>query len=195
MLAEIPKQKAAAEIVRVNNMANWFSKLLGKKQCGCEAGEQTLKDVEVGASVAIECLRGEQAACQRLREMGFCESAVVHKIADNGALICKVCDAKLVISKKLAENIIVKNVCTNSGKSTEKKMVLLSQLAVGQKGIIHDFVFQSDDCERIEEMGITPGEQVEIVRYAPLGDPIEIKVRGYLLSLRKEEADLIEVTI
>jgi ferrous iron transport protein A len=176
-------------------MGNWFNKLLGKKQCGCESGEQTLKDVEVGASVAIECLRGEQAACQRLREMGFCESAIVQKIADNGALICKVCDAKLVISKKLAENIIVKDVCTNAGKPADKKMLLLSQLAVGQKGTIHDFVCESDDCERIEEMGITPGEQVEIIRYAPMGDPIEIKVRGYLLSLRKEEADLIEVTI
>lgn len=178
-------------------MGNFLDKIFGRKKCGCENSEQSLKDVAVGASVSIDCLRGEQAACQRLREMGFCESATVHKLADNGALICKVCDAKVVISKKLAENIIVKNVCSkdSQNKTAEKKMVLLSQLAVGQKGTIHDFVCESDDCERIEEMGITPGEQVEVIRYAPLGDPIEIKVRGYLLSLRKEEADLIEVTI
>lgn len=68
-------------------------------------------------------------------------------------------------------------------------------MSVGQKGHIRDFLIESDDCERIEEMGVTPGEQVEVVRYAPLGDPIEIKIRGYHLSLRKEEAALIQVEI
>ncbi|MBI5150282.1 MAG: ferrous iron transport protein A [Candidatus Omnitrophica bacterium] len=76
-----------------------------------------------------------------------------------------------------------------------KQNVLLSQMSVGQRGVIHNFVVESDDCERIEEMGVTPGEKVEVVRYAPLGDPIEIKIRGYLLSLRREEADRIEVTL
>ena len=75
------------------------------------------------------------------------------------------------------------------------KTILLSQMSIGQRGVIHNFVVESDDCERIEEMGVTPGEQVEIVRYAPLGDPIEIKIRGYLLSLRKDEADRIEVAL
>ena len=73
--------------------------------------------------------------------------------------------------------------------------VLLSQMSVGQRGVIRNFVVESDDCERIEEMGVTPGEKVEVVRYAPLGDPVEIKIRGYLLSLRREEADRIEVTL
>ena len=44
-------------------------------------------------------------------------------------------------------------------------------------------------------MGVTPGEEVEIVRYAPMGDPIEIKIRGYSLSLRKQEAEKIKVKI
>jgi ferrous iron transport protein A len=39
------------------------------------------------------------------------------------------------------------------------------------------------------EMGLLPGTRVEVVRYAPLGDPVEIKVRGYNLSLRKHEAE------
>lgn len=75
------------------------------------------------------------------------------------------------------------------------KKVSLSQLSVGQKARICDFVVESDDYERIEEMGVTPGEQVEVIRYAPLGDPIEIKIRGYCLSLRKEEAELIQVEV
>ena len=76
-----------------------------------------------------------------------------------------------------------------------KNVVLLSQLAVGQQGKIYDYVEESDACARLEEMGVTPGEKVEVVRFAPLGDPIEIKVRGYHLSLRKEEADLIKVSV
>ena len=71
--------------------------------------------------------------------------------------------------------------------------MLLSELQVGQKGKIKGFLIENEDCERIEEMGVTPGEDVEVIRYAPLGDPIEIKIRGYSLSLRKDEAELIEV--
>jgi Fe2+ transport system protein FeoA len=77
----------------------------------------------------------------------------------------------------------------------DRKTVSLSKMSVGQKGHIREFVVESDDCERIEEMGVTPGEHVEVVRYAPLGDPIEIKIRGYHLSLRKEEAALIQVEV
>ena len=75
------------------------------------------------------------------------------------------------------------------------QVVLLSSLTRGQRGKIYDFIEESDTCARLEEMGVTPGESVEVVRYAPLGDPIEIRIRGYLLSLRKEEADLIKVSV
>lgn len=78
---------------------------------------------------------------------------------------------------------------------SNKKTVLLSALTRGQIGVIYDFLEESDTCARLEEMGVTPGETVEIVRYAPLGDPIEIRIRGYLLSMRKEEADLIQVSV
>jgi Fe2+ transport system protein FeoA len=44
------------------------------------------------------------------------------------------------------------------------------------------------------EMGIVPGSVINVVRYAPLGDPLEIKLKGCLLSLRKEEAELVEIT-
>lgn len=46
---------------------------------------------------------------------------------------------------------------------------------------------------RIMDMGITKGIEVHMVRVAPLGDPIEVTVRGYSLSLRKADAEMIEV--
>lgn len=46
---------------------------------------------------------------------------------------------------------------------------------------------------RLIAMGLLPGTPFEVVRIAPLGDPVEMRVRGYSLSLRKEEADILEV--
>ena len=46
---------------------------------------------------------------------------------------------------------------------------------------------------RIMDMGITRGVEVYLRKVAPLGDPIEVKVRGYELSLRKEDAEMIEI--
>lgn len=46
---------------------------------------------------------------------------------------------------------------------------------------------------RLLEMGLLPGAEVELIRFAPLGDPIDIKVRGFHLSIRKSEAQLVEI--
>ena len=48
---------------------------------------------------------------------------------------------------------------------------------------------------RLMEMGVIPGVAVQVVKTAPFGDPMEIRVRGYSLAMRKSEADAIEVTI
>ncbi len=69
-------------------------------------------------------------------------------------------------------------------------MKRLSELLVGQKGIIHSF--EKDDIFiKLMEMGCVPGEQVKVIQVAPLGDPMSIAVSGYTLSLRKSEAGKI----
>ena len=65
---------------------------------------------------------------------------------------------------------------------------VLSGLAVGQKGRVVGFDLPPEHRQRLLEMGLTAGVEFQIVRFAPLGDPIELKVRGYHLSLRKSEA-------
>ena len=47
--------------------------------------------------------------------------------------------------------------------------------------------------ERLLAMGLTPGTEFTVERAAPLGDPVELRVRGYAMSLRKAEADMLEV--
>lgn len=68
----------------------------------------------------------------------------------------------------------------------------LSDLEPGESGIIH--AFEKDDIYlKLMEMGCVPGEEVTVEAIAPLGDPISVKVSGYLLSMRKEEAAMIWV--
>ncbi|MBK9523454.1 MAG: ferrous iron transport protein A [Bacteroidetes bacterium] len=70
----------------------------------------------------------------------------------------------------------------------------LSELKRGQNGVIDSFT----DYElslKLLEMGCIPGEKIEVIRIAPLGDPIAISITGYMLSLRKEEAATVRVRI
>ena len=173
-------------------MFGWFKKR--KRQDEELMETDSLCNVADGQSVVIKHLKGKDLDCQRLREMGFCEQARVEKISGKGTLICRVCDSKVVISQGLAKNILV-NACPENEENSMKNIVLLSELSQGQKAIVHDFIEENDTCARLEEMGVTPGESVEVIRYAPLGDPVEIRIRGYMLSLRKEEAELIQVEI
>lgn len=74
--------------------------------------------------------------------------------------------------------------------------VSLGSMAVGQKGRVAGYdtgLVPPAQMTRFFEMGLTRGAEVEIIRFAPLGDPIDIKVRGYHLSVRKKEAAGIRV--
>ncbi len=64
----------------------------------------------------------------------------------------------------------------------------LKELKPGETGIIERLGKQSGLRKRIIDMGLTIGTQIKVIKLAPLGDPIEIKVRGYQLSLRQNEA-------
>ena len=55
-------------------------------------------------------LDGEMVACQRLREMGFCEDAEVKVLANNGSVVCQVCGSKVGLSKQIADRVLVEPV-------------------------------------------------------------------------------------
>lgn len=69
----------------------------------------------------------------------------------------------------------------------------LAQLPAGSSAVIASYPQAGPAFTRLREMGLLPGTRVTLVRIAPLGDPIEIQVRGYRLSLRKSEAALVEL--
>jgi ferrous iron transport protein A len=69
----------------------------------------------------------------------------------------------------------------------------LTALPVGAAATVAEINVPPEHRSRLLEMGLLVGTPVELIRFAPLGDPVEIKVRGYHLTLRKHEADLILV--
>jgi Fe2+ transport system protein FeoA len=70
---------------------------------------------------------------------------------------------------------------------------VLSALGIGEKARVLGFDLPPEHRQRLLEMGLTVGAECEVVRFAPMGDPIDIKVRGYQLSLRKKEAGGVRV--
>ena len=73
-------------------------------------------------------------------------------------------------------------------------MVPLDQLQAGQRGRIGGVEGNDPLVQRLMEMGLFEGEEVEVLGFAPLGDPMEIRLGDYRLSLRRSEAARVTVT-
>lgn len=74
-------------------------------------------------------------------------------------------------------------------------MPTLDQLRPGQRGVIEQVRGSDALMQRLLEMGLLEGEPVELLTFAPLGDPLEIRVGDYRLSLRRSEAACIQVEV
>lgn len=72
-------------------------------------------------------------------------------------------------------------------------MKLLSEFSIGERGKVTAVRGEGAIRRRLFDMGITPGAEVYLRKKAPLGDPIEISLRGYELTLRKAEAAQVEM--
>jgi ferrous iron transport protein A len=71
----------------------------------------------------------------------------------------------------------------------------LNELAVGGKARVTNILGADEIGTRLLEMGLTPGASVAVLGTAPLGDPIELELRGYRLSVRKSEAARVEIEV
>ena len=67
----------------------------------------------------------------------------------------------------------------------------LSEFEIGDKGLVKQILCNEVISRRMNDMGLIEGVEVELVRVAPFGDPIQIELRGYQLALRKHEAQNI----
>lgn len=126
---------------------------------------------------------------QRLVSMGLTEGAkvaVFSKNPHNAILLLE--KTRIGIDNDLLQQIFVKEIDTQKLEWTT-----LDQLKAGQQTSVINIHGQGPIKRRLMDMGITKGTPLEVIKLAPLGDPIEIKIRGYNLTLRKDEAQLVLV--
>jgi ferrous iron transport protein A len=69
----------------------------------------------------------------------------------------------------------------------------LGALGLGARAVVRRLAMERPVARRLMELGLLPGTTVEVVRVAPLGDPLELRLRGYRLSIRRSEAIRVEV--
>ena len=86
--------------------------------------------------------------------------------------------------------VLVEAAATDAAASGE---CALSRLLPGEHEVVCRVAGAGPIRQRLLELGVTPGATVEVIRFAPLGDPMEVRVRGYHLSLRRREAEAIWV--
>jgi DtxR family Mn-dependent transcriptional regulator len=121
-------------------------------------------------------------------------------------------DEPIHISREIAEKIAIAELETNAFNNsrdpavekTNKERVMkekaikkktLKDLQIGQTGVVVSVKGKGSIKQRMMDMGLVSGSEVKVIRVAPLGDPIEISLKGYNLSLRKSEANDIVVEI
>ena len=100
------------------------------------------------------------------------------------------------LTRTLAEKIDCTSDCgyapsRAAAAPSEQNIGTLNLLEPGESGTIIQINGTGTLKKRLQELGITRAEKIGVVRIAPLGDPIEVKVKGFRLSLRREEADMI----
>ncbi|HID71461.1 MAG TPA: iron transporter [Thermoplasmata archaeon] len=76
-----------------------------------------------------------------------------------------------------------------------RKKLTLDKVEAGRKGVVVKIKGRGPTKRRLMDMGIVSGALIEVIRKAPLGEPIEFKIKGYHLTLRKDEAEMVTVEL
>ena len=138
----------------------------------CKAGEEN----------EIKKIGGKEETRRHLENLGFVVGGKVAVISEtDGNMIVNVKEARVAIGKDMANKIMIQK-----GSSDEDIKRCKSVKATKLTG-------EGPVKRRIMDMGITKGVEIYVRKVAPLGDPVEVTVRGYELSLRKADAEMIQV--
>lgn len=149
----------------------------------------TLAQAKLNRVYMIDEIQAEGFAKKHLNNLGLVPGGKVLLLnfsADNGIVLLR--------NSRIAINVSVLKQITIVEKNTEEEnWVSLDQLSVGEKARVVGIHGQGAVKRRLMDMGLTKGVDLLVRKMAPLGDPIEINLRGYELTLRKNEAELVLV--
>lgn len=152
--------------------------------------QQKLFDVRSGG-VRVMRIDADTAEQKRLADLGLHPGAraeVVQHSGENGLLVAVNDDARIVVDHATALRIMV-----SALEPTMPPLTIAALVPGDTARVVGIGKGNLDYRQRLMSMGLTPGVSFEVTRLAPLGDPVEIKVRGFAMSLRRAEADLIAV--
>ncbi|KRM12680.1 Fe2+ transport system protein A [Paucilactobacillus suebicus DSM 5007 = KCTC 3549] len=153
---------------------------------------KTLAELNRRGNYIIIGVKGDHKLTKRLSEMGIIAGKSVTVIATSSGpmgMMIYFQGQRLAISKEVAEKISVRNISDDDDVELQE----LAELHVGESGIVVKLVGSKQLRKRLLDMGLTRGTMLKINQIAPLGDPIELLIRGYKLSLRKADAQSIMI--
>jgi len=165
-----------------------------------------LEDLEVAQCGTVAGLPLSSESLAYLEHQGLRSGAPVCLLArSDAALLIRIGDQDLSVARELAAQILVLaggeagqstlSLESKGGSKSPPLTLSLADLRPGQRGIVVRVSGSDRIRRRILEMGISPGVIIIGIRTAPLGDPIEFKVRGYHVSLRRSEAGRVTVQL
>ena len=150
---------------------------------------QTLAQAKQNFVYQVERIETEEKTKRHLQNIGVVVGSkivVVNLSGNNAILLIK--SHRVAVSREILSQIFV-----NKKTASSESWTSLDQLKAGETGIVVAIHGQGAVKRRLMDMGLTRNVKIVIRKLAPLGDPIELTVRGYELTLRKSEAELILV--
>ncbi|ALS01624.1 ferrous iron transporter A [Enterococcus silesiacus] len=149
----------------------------------------TLAQATLNKVYAIEEIQAEGFAKKHLNNLGLVPGGkvvLVNYSGDNGIVLLH--NSRIAINQS-----VLKQITIVEKSLSEESWQSLDQLTVGEKARVIGIHGQGAVKRRLMDMGLTKGVELLVRKMAPLGDPIEINLRGYELTLRKNEAELVLV--
>ncbi|WP_285046747.1 FeoA domain-containing protein [Lactococcus petauri] len=150
---------------------------------------KTLNTARIGQIYYVnKILKSEHAG--KLRELGFAPDTELVLISMDGEnALLKIGQTRLALSSFYLNTILIKD------EQSNEELIPLSSLNIGQSGVVRLLEGESEIKRRLMDMGITRGTSIAVHKLAPLGDPMELHLRGYSLSLRKKDAEKIKIVV
>ena len=150
---------------------------------------ETLAQAKQNLVYQIVKIQTKESVKNHLQNLGIIPGTkivVVNFSGENAILLLK--NNRIAVNRELLAQIMVKK-----PESLAEAWTSLDQLTVGESATVVAIHGQGAVKRRLMDMGVTKNVRVVIRKLAPLGDPLEITLRGYELTLRKKEAELILV--
>jgi ferrous iron transport protein A len=143
-----------------------------------------------GSNVTVNAINGGNGAVENITSLGINigDTLTLSNISNGkGPVLVNKNGTEISVGRELAAKLIV--------DSDKKFVVTLAQTKVGDLVEVTKMNSSGDIRFRLLDMGLVKGVLIKVVRFAPLGDPIEVEVNGFNLTLRLEEANGIEIIV